>query len=210
MIYIIMAGGQYDDFTKHKALTEVNGEPLIARTTRLLKQFKVDYLITVNEGNDVFEKYGKTVKRPNSYRIKGQRVQGWWVDAFYKTDSPVCYLFGDVYYTEHGLKEIIDHRPTCNTLYGTINRRLKNWEEPMAYKVVDIKAFFEGIERVKELYSLGMCNRHPIVWELYRVLNGIPVNEHILMPESYHNIPDGGMDIDYLAEVEKVERYYSK
>ena len=208
MRYIIMAGGQYDDFTKHKALTEVNGEPLIKRTTRLLQENGVNYTITVNEGNDKFDIYGKTIKRPNSYRIKQGQVQGWWVDAFYNTGTPTCYLFGDVYYTEQGLKQIIEHRPDVNTLYGTINRVMKNWEEPLAYKVVDPKAFFKGIEKVKELHKKGQCNRHPIVWELYRVLNGIPVNEHRLMPPSYIQVPDGGMDIDYMADVEIVEGHY--
>ena len=38
MIYVIMCGGNYTDFKKHKALTRINGEPLVARTIRMLKE----------------------------------------------------------------------------------------------------------------------------------------------------------------------------
>ena len=38
MRVIIMCGGTYSEFEKHKALSVVNGETLVERTIRLLKE----------------------------------------------------------------------------------------------------------------------------------------------------------------------------
>ena len=35
---IIMCGGHYEKFKEHKALSIINGEPLVQRTIRLLKE----------------------------------------------------------------------------------------------------------------------------------------------------------------------------
>ena len=40
MKYIIMCGGKYDEFEKPKQLLEVNGEVIVERTIRLLKEKK--------------------------------------------------------------------------------------------------------------------------------------------------------------------------
>lgn len=209
MKYVIMCGGEYQDFKSHKALTTVNGEALVERTIRLLKQNGIqDITVTVNKDNMEFEFLdAEILHRDNSYVIKDGRVQGWWLDAFHNFNEPTCYLFGDVYYTESGIKQIIETDKDGNILFGTINRKLKNWEEPLAYKVKDIPSFFWGITETKRLHELGQTNRHPIVWELYRVLNGLAVNMHVLKPETYVNVDNGGMDIDYPSEGGKLKEF---
>ena len=208
MIYIIMCGGTYSEFDKHKALTEINGEKLIERTIRLLKKNGVkDIFITSHLTQ--FCQYGSLIYYKTDYTAP--RQDGWWLDAFYPffpADTEVTFLMGDVYYTEEGIRKIIEHKPYANTLYGTINRTIKNWEEPLAYKVYDYPVFLQGIADTKLKCRLGLCDRHPIIWELYRVLNDIPVNEHILKPETYVNVPNGGMDIDYPEEIVKLQEYY--
>ena len=165
--------------------------------------------MTVNKDNMEFEFLdAEILHRDNSYVIKDGRVQGWWLDAFHNFNEPTCYLFGDVYYTEDGIRQIIETDKDGNILFGTINRKLKNWEEPLAYKVKDIPSFFAGIIETKRLHELGQTNRHPIVWELYRVLNGLVVNMHVLKPETYVNVDNGGMDIDYPSEGDRIRGVY--
>ena len=99
-----MCGGKYKDFTKHKALSVIKGEPLIERTTRILKDKGLDYYISSNEQE--FEKYGKVLHHENSFEVENGVVKGYWVDAYYPTSEPTIYLHGDVYYTEEALDKI--------------------------------------------------------------------------------------------------------
>ena len=66
MIYIVMADGEgkrwgnYKGVPKH--LIEINGETLLGRTTRLLKEHNVDYIITTSD--ERYKQYG------NNFRSK--------------------------------------------------------------------------------------------------------------------------------------------
>ena len=208
MIYVIMCGGTYTHFEKHKALTEINGEPLIHRTVRLLKQL-TNSQIFITASDPEFKKYGVILPHENTFSYDGHKPTGYWLDAFYPHFLPgtkVTYLMGDVYYTEQALHLITQYPATENTLFGT--KHNKPWEEPLAYMVVNYTEFLDGINEVKKLADNGKCLRHPIIWELYRYLNGIDVNTHILKPETYVNIPHGGMDVDFPHEIENARSEY--
>ena len=214
MKYIIMCGGYYGYFEQPKSLTVVNGEPLVDRTIRLLIENGVareDIKITSND--ERLEGHGAEVLHHNNpfkwYKKDGKEItEGYWLDAFMRFDEPVCYLWGDVYYTNYGIKTIVEYKSLINTFFGTIDKNLKPWEEPLAYKVYDNETFFKGIEKVKKLFNEGKCRRHPIVWELYRVLNGINVNTHRLA-RGYVNVPGGGMDVDSPEQATKIGEYYA-
>ena len=209
MRYVLMCGGLYSNFGKHKALAEIHGEPLIERTIRLLHEAGVDeYTITVTEGNHDFDYLGNVVPMKNSYIYENGEIQGFWVDAFKDFGEPTCYICTDVYYMPETIKQIVDHSTGKNTLFGAVNTDLKPWQEPLAYKVYDTKAFFEGIEIVKQAWRDGKCDRHPLIWELYRVLNGININDHRLFAETYVESRNGDMDIDVPEDIEKLEKYY--
>lgn len=201
MIYVIMCGGKYTHFEKHKALTEVNGEPLVARTIRILKKLTNDQIF-ITADDPEFAEYGIILPHDNSYQHDGKKASGYWLDAFYPyflDGTEVCFIMGDVYFSEDALEKIVNYDVHRNTLFGT--RFGKAWEEPLAYKVVHYAEFMNGVEEVKKLYNEGKCNRHPIIWELYRYLNGIDVNTHILKNETYIDIPRGGIDADYPSEI---------
>ena len=61
---IIMCVGYYENFKEHKSLSIINGEKLIERTIRLLKENGIeDYYISSND--DRFKEYGKIFERGN-------------------------------------------------------------------------------------------------------------------------------------------------
>lgn len=206
MIYVIMCGGKYPQFSEHKALTKINGEPLIQRTVRLLKSV-TDGQIFITADDPKFSEYGLILPHENSYSHDGIKSTGYWLDAFYPyflDGTQVTYLFGDVYYTEPALDTIINYPATKNTLFGTSdakNSRHENIGEAFAYKVVEFGKFVEGINKVKEMYDNGLVNRNPIVWELYRYLNGFDINVQRINPETYVCIDDETIDIDYPEEM---------
>ena len=84
------------------------------------------------------------------------------------------------------------------------HRYIKEWDEPFAYKVVDTELFRTHRDRVKRLFDEGKTERHPIVWELYRSINGIDVNKHKLT-NNVVIINDITCDIDAPGDIKKIE-----
>ena len=204
---IIMCGGRYDTFEKHKALSVINGEPLVERTIRLLKENGItDIYISASEKE--FEKYGNVLYHENSYIFDGKQVHGYWLDAYYPTEKPCIYLHGDVYYSENAIKKIISLNPKVNTFIGNEvarNKEHKNWGEPFGYIVVNQEEFRKGIEKAKELQDNGQLERgYAISWELYRVLNNLDPNKQYINDDTYLSINDETIDIDAPWQIERL------
>ena len=207
MKYIIMAGGKYKKFGIPKPLIEVKGETLIERTTKLLKQNGIND-IYISSNNPEFDKYGIRLENKNNDFIvyENGTSKGYWLDAFYPTNEPTCYIFGDVYFTENAIKTIVEYESTENILFGTgcaKNLEHKNWGEPFAYKVNKIEEFKNGIVEVKKLFDEKKTARHPIVWELYRYLHNLDINIQNITTD-YVVIDDGTIDIDSPEQVSKI------
>lgn len=122
-------------------------------------------------------------------------------------------MFGDVYYTEEAIRTIVGFKCTKNTLFGTSdakNEQHQNWGEPFAYKVVDYAEFMRGVDSVKEMQDEGKTIRTPIVWELYRFLNGLDVNIQQVLDETYVCIDDGTMDADSSNKIQDMRERFEK
>jgi choline kinase len=204
-----MCGGVYNNFKKHKALTKINGEPLIERTIRLLKENGIeDYYISSNDDN--FNKYGKVLHHNNSYRYENGKNIGYWVDAYYPTNEPCIYLHGDVYYTEDAIKQILNLKPKVNTMIGNqyaLNEEHIKVGEPFGWIIVNQEEFRKAIDKCKELQDAGKIDRgYAISWELYEILNGYNVNDFIITRDTYLPISDETIDIDYPEQIEEVKK----
>lgn len=211
MIYIIMCGGKYDMFQKPKALSVINGEILVERTIRLLKENGInqeDIFISSNE--KIFDTFGvERLKHYNSYKVENNKVSGYWLDAYYPTKKQCIYLHGDVYYSENAIRKIISFNPCKNTFIGNElarNKEHKNWGEPFGWIVVNQEEFIEGIEKTKQLQDEGKLERgYAISWELYRVLNRLDPNKQYINDDTYLSIDDETIDIDAPWQVEQLE-----
>ena len=62
----------------------------------------------------------------------------------------------------------------------------------------------DGVEKVKRWHDEGKFKRHPIVWELYRVLNGLDPNVQQILDKNYECIDDGTMDADSPEKAEGI------
>ena len=161
MQVIIMCGGNYKDFKKHKALSLIRGEILVERTIRLLEENGIDnWFISTNDPD--FDKYGNILHHENSFEVKDGKVSGYWVDAFYPTNEATIYLHGDVHYSEDAMKKILTLNPKQNTLIGNeIARNPQHIDmgEPFGWIIVDQEKFREDIEKTKKLQDNGELAR---------------------------------------------------
>ena len=213
MIYVIMCGGQYPEFSRHKSLIEVNNEKLISRTVRLLRKFiKETDRIVITTQDIRFNQYADVILTESNYSGSSKELKGYWLDAFYlgfEDTDKVTYLMGDVYYTENALQLIVECQKDGNILFGTSlakNEFHHNWGEAFAYVVNDYKEFREGVIAVKKLQDEGRTNRVALVWELYRYLNNFDINTQRINDLTYVCIDDITMDIDSLEDVKLIEK----
>ena len=214
MKYVIMCGGDYkDQFETPKPLLIVDNEVLVERTIRLLKENGINKNIFISSNDDRFSEYGKVLKHENSFRFEDGKVKGYWVDAYYPTNEPTIYLHGDVYYTTEAISKILNLNPSVNTMIGNqyaLNKEHKKVGEPFGWIIVDQKSFREAIDKTKQLYDEGKCERHPISWELYEVLNGHNVNDFIISEDTYLAIADETDDVDSPEKIEILNKKVSK
>lgn len=204
MKYIIMCGGTYQKWNRPRQLTEIDGEPIVARTIRLLRENGIED-IAISSNNPVFEQFGVPVlHHKNSYFTrKYDDFDGYWCDAFYPTRKPVCYLFGDVIFTPEAIKTIIETDTDDIEFFASAppfaKEYPKPWAEPFALKVVNTDHLKHAISLTKQYYRQGLFNRKPIMWELWQVIQAAPLNR--IDYNSYVVINDSTCDIDDPDEV---------
>jgi choline kinase len=207
-----MCGGEYKIFQTPKHLSVINGERLVDRTIRLLKENGVKD-IYISSNNPIFDTCGvPRLEHTNTYVNNGKSNTGYWLDAFYKVNEPVCYIWGDVYFTDNAIKTIVNYKTNKNIFFGTsdaLNEYHNNWGEPFAYIVNDYITFYKGIDDVKKLKDEGKCIREPVVWELYRYLHGLDINVQRITTD-YVCIDDGTMDVDSPKELEELKSKLEK
>lgn len=204
MRYIIMCGGSYLKWKTPRQLLPVDGEPIVARTIRLLREHGV-MDIAISSGNDVFGQFGVPVlKHNNSYEANGyDNISGIWCDAFFQTDDPVCYLFGDVIFSPDAIKTIVETRTEDIQFFASAPpfapEYPKQWAEPFALKVVNTGRLKKAIRAVKQYDAQRRFRRKPIMWELWSVITGGDLNS--IDYHSYVAINDYTCDIDDPEEV---------
>lgn len=207
MKYIIMCGGEYDKFETPKQLSVINGETLVERTIRLLKENGIND-IYISSNDKRFDKYGVRLEHNNSFKAKNGKVKGYWVDAYYPMNEPCVYLHGDVYYSENAIKKILDLKPKVNTMIGNqyaLNKEHIKVGEPFGFIVVNQVKFREAINKCKKLQDEGKIDRgYAISWELYEVLNGHNINDFIITEDTYLVIADETIDIDAPWQIDEL------
>lgn len=209
MKYIILSDSDNTQpFEIPRQLTVINGERLIERTIRLLKENGInDIFITSHDTR--FDNLGATRYEPLYNDYKPKEGKGYWLSAFpiELLNEPITFLFGDVYYSENAIKTIVE----CDDDYlrffcsyrNNDKRYIKHHDEPLGFRVVNYTLFKFHINRVKKMKDEGLCCREPIVWELYRSINHMDINIHCLGP-NVTIINDESCDIDTLEDVDKM------
>lgn len=212
MKYIILAGGKYNNFAIPKQLLVVDGEVIIERTIRLLRENGITD-IAVSSENPAFDYLDvPRVKHKNTYVFEYGNMSGWWVDAFYPTKEPVCYLFGDVYFSKAAIKKIVETETDDIELFGSMppfaKEYPKDWIEPMALKVMKPEHLKESVEKIKELATQGKTwRKNPIMWDLWTVIKGLPLQTKAGEYEyNYTAINDYTSDIDHREDAEILEK----
>ena len=209
MKYVIMCGGKYDKWEQPKHLAKLNGEALVARTIRLLRENGIED-IAISSNNPVFTRFDvPLLSHRNPYHLpKDSDAKTPWLDAFYPMTDPVCYIFGDVVFSPRAIQTIVRTETDSIEFFASAKPLAdiypKHWAEPFAFKVVDTKRFFKAIAQTKKLDEEGQFKRQPVSWELWQVIKGTPLNK--VDYTNYTVINDYTCDIDTPEDIKLFER----
>lgn len=210
MRYIIMCGGTYRSWEEPRHLTKINGEPIVGRTIRLLKENGVED-IAITSQDPRFQQFGVPVLyHANYYDTKGyNQSKGAWYNCFYLTTEPVCYIFGDVIYSPNAIKTIVEYQTEDIMFFASAppfaKEYPKQFVEPFAFKVVNTEHFHKALEAVQDYHRRGMFKREPIAWEVWQVIGGRSLDYRDVDYRTYVHINDYTCDIDSPEEIKLFE-----
>ena len=233
MKYIIMCGGSYPKFKIPKQLLKVNGEVIVERTIRLLRENDITD-IAISTNNPAFDYLGVEILHDdeNQFTYWGKNEQResskCWLKAYYLMDKPVCYLHGDVYFSDEAIKTIVN-TPVKDTMFFCVpdkwdvpNKDIRGagGREPLAYKVENNELFNSAIKNLLNMVDEGKFTNafcSPIAWTVYRYLNGLDLSFNAKWFGDLNNIFDSKgdyviindytNDVDDIKDVAKIEKY---
>ena len=185
-------------------LIEVYGEPIVIRTIRLLRENGIED-IAISSNHDAFDALGVPVlKHKNAYNVDDHnKITGYWCDAFYLTNEPTCYIFGDVVFSPEAIRTIVETETDDIEFFASAPpfaaKYPKSWAEPFALKVANTDHLKNAISLTKQYEDQGLFKRKPIMWELWQVIQATPLNQ--IDYTNYTAINDSTCDIDDPEEI---------
>ena len=200
--YIILCGTAYHLNGVPRQLSVIRGERILDRTIRLLRENGItDIMVTATD--DAF--YDPDIDVP----VIGYDSSGDWVNCFYPSKAPACYIFGDVYFSEQAIKTIVETQTDGIQFFASAppfaSNYSKPYAEPFAFKVVDQEHFRNSIETVKDNKRKNLWNREPLAWELWQIIKNTKLNE--IDYHNYISINDYTCDIDDEGDIIRMEEY---
>lgn len=240
MKFIIMCGGEYSEFETPKQLIKINGETLVERTIRLLRE-NGEEDIAISTNNPAFDYIDvPKLKHKNEFAQNYENLKqpiGCWLNAYYPTNEPCCYLHGDVYFSEKAIETIsfccyegtrfaVENWFLC-TCDWTDKRYIKSpknfkGREPFGYIVYNQEKFRNAINDLLDMVEKGEFKNgiKPFSWHLYRYLNNMDlckestkftdINNIFNEDGKYIVINDETTDIDSEKDIEILKEWLKK
>ena len=231
-----MCGGEYPKFKTPKQLLKVNGEIIVERTIRLLRENGITD-IAVSTNNPKFDYLDVELlhnKKDKFVTLSPNEVKAScysWLNAYYPIDEPVCYLHGDVYFSDEAIKQIVEAK-VKDTMFICVpdkqdipnkDYRNRKGREPLGYKVENYKLFRNAIDDLLNMIDEGKfinAKQSPIAWTVYRYLNGLDIglnaknygdlNDIFKSKGDYMIINDYTTDIDSEKDIKIIEDFINK
>lgn len=183
---IILAGGKGDRWDNYlgvpKHLIEVDGETLIARTARGLRERKMDVVILGPSDDPRYHVPGTQVHDPafvGDETDKHLSAMLWWVNYGLTTVT-----YGDAWLSED-VMDALALRASSFRVVGRANGSAytgKGYGEPWGYSFTPDGQgrLAQAIVTTKARAMAGIVNRGN-VWDIYRDMVGLPLNDHVVV-----------------------------
>lgn len=166
MQYIIMADGAGNRWNNHghipKHLIEINGETLLQRTVRLIREVDFEANIIITSRDIRYEVLGAMRYEPQNNILEIDRFTNELI-----TDD-ICFLYGDTIYKKDHIEQIVQQKTEEILFFG-------NNISIAAVKVKNSELFRRHIDIVREKFlnkEIDKC----IGWQVYQSYTNQPYN----------------------------------
>ena len=215
---IIAAGeasrwGNYKGTPKH--LIEIDNEPILYRTVRLLKENNIDDIYIVGPDDDRYRVSGSELYIPKKNKDHVDADKFLNSEALWNTDGRTVVFYGDVYFTSEAMRMIVGHKEKDWILFCRFNASELTgtpWGECFAQSFYpkDINRHKSNLLLIAEEYKKGEIDRCG-GWEHYRAMCNAPLgrNHHKNYGCSIE-INDWTDDFDYPKDFKRFVKAWNK
>ena len=195
MRYVIMANGKGSRWNRYrgipKHLIEVEGETLLARTTRLVRQQDQDAEVIITSGDPSYEVEGALRHKPEH----GERE----IDRFcYELIcDDVCFLYGDTLYTPEAIRQICDLSTGGILFFGTD-------KAIVGVKAHDATVLKRLLNSLIDMIDMGVIPDAK-GWQLYHLHQGMPL-EGRAIKEGFIRVDEAVMDFNTHNDFDSFEK----
>ena len=189
-----MADGKGTRWNNHngipKHLIEIDGEILIERTVRLLNKYDKDAKVIITSHDKRYEFDGATRYEPQNNNLE--------IDRFTEEliENDTCFLYGDTYYTESSLVEILETETDDIAFFG-------NSKSIVAVKIKDADLFEKHVKNVKKLFLEGKIEKC-VGWQVYQSVTGQDFSKKAVLGEKFILLDSQTTDINTPEEYKEI------
>lgn len=169
MRYVIMANGQCRRWNNalgvKKHLIEIEGETLLARTVRLIHKYDQNCELIIASSYESHNVSGARRHSPRRNKYELDRF------CYELVCDDVCFLYGDVYYTDETIESIVQYNVHPMVFFG-------NERTIVAVKVQDGSVFKSLVDELfGEIYAGRLCDARG--WDLLGLARDRAIVENI-------------------------------
>jgi len=194
MRFVIMADGQgtrwnnYMGVPKHLAL--VDGEPVIGRTVRLLREVADDPEVIITSHDERYEFPGAVRHEPenNIYEIDRFTAE--------LVCDDMCFLYGDTVYDRDVLADIATSETDDILFYG-------NRKSVVAVRIGNADFFRKHFDRVRNLFIEGEIDKCK-GWQIYQSVTGQNLTERPVIGDRFKVVDERTTDINTPEEYKNI------
>lgn len=167
MKYIIMADGKGSRWKNYMGLDKhdisIGGETLMERTVRLLHEADGDAEVIITSHNSALEISGAVRYEPKNNMLEVDRFTAELIE------DNICFLYGDVFYTEETVSRIVNGSPEEGILF------FGNEKSICAVSVRSGALFSSLVGRIRQMYLDGEITECK-GWQVYHLYAGLPLS----------------------------------
>lgn len=209
---IIIAAGEASRWENHtgtpKHLVQIDNEPILYRTVRLLNEKNITDIHIVGPDDDRYKVPGSKLFLPKKNKENVDADKFLNSEALWNNKGRTVVFYGDVYFTKKAIKRIVNYKGDNWVLFcrfGKSNFTGTPFGECFAQSFYpkDIKRHKMNLLRIAEEYKKGTIKRCG-GWEHYRAMCNAPLS--IEAHKDYGNsieIDDWTDDFDYPEDYDR-------
>jgi hypothetical protein len=219
---IIAAGdgtrwGEYLGIPKH--LVQIDNEPILYRTIRLLKENNVDDIVVVGPNDSRYKTQHSTLYTPIKNSLYADADKFLSSESLWSLSSKTITLFGDVFFTNNAIKTIVETERNTWTVFGR-SKASKITGGPYGeifahlFTPDDIPKHKESLNILVEAVKKKDAKKGS-GWEHYKVMQGIRGRNirrsKVVLDDDFIEIDDWTEDFDFPKDYDNfIKRWNSK